>query len=240
MTSNPKDIVCITHECHVSTLQISFSDENFYRCKLCSRKLQEETLTRVFTLKNPFKPVKYITHDLALIPSNGNFLEDFKNKTGLHIGIVNNSGSVIQFNEDGFSHFDLSQDGRWQQCLPLNFFENLCIRNNDTTIQREVLVAAWNQEFRNIHIDKDKWTQEAYHGDNNNCFNFVLTFLTKFGDNELLCNHRNLIIPDKSLFCEQYVAPIIKPAVRYIALCRKLQADERLVDININETSETI
>ena len=100
----------------------------------------------------------------------GSFLEDYDNKSNLHIAVTDSQGEVVEFDQSGLRR-DRSE--YWQQCLVVNLAET------DPTVADMVRDPDWGEYWdlcleQTLRLD---WSKASYHSEDNNCFTFVLTFL---------------------------------------------------------------
>ena len=100
----------------------------------------------------------------------GSFLEDYDNKSNLHIAVTDSQGEVVEFDQSGLRR-DRSE--HWQQCLVVNLAET------DPTVADMVSDPDWGEYWdlcleQTLRLD---WSKASYHSEDNNCFTFVLTFL---------------------------------------------------------------
>lgn len=185
------------------------------------------------SLKYPFKDISEIKFDFVLIPTKGNFLDGFNNKTGLHIAIVTDQYNILEFNHNGICIGDYKNQ-RWRQCLQLNFM-NYCIdrilEQNDISIKNkmiQLLETKW-LEALGMTNNNVQWCKLNYECDNNNCFDFVLAFINSFVNSlteydefkKLNASLINLTC-DKVKFCQDFVVPVTKKAAIYISMNRKV------------------
>ena len=100
----------------------------------------------------------------------GSFLEDYNNKSNLHIAVTDSQGEVVEFDQSGLRR-DRSE--HWQQCLVVNLAET------DPTVADMVRDPDWG-EYWDLCLEQTlslDWSKASYHSEDNNCFTFVLTFL---------------------------------------------------------------
>lgn len=233
-------IICFNHNCIAKNCVsiILKKDENKLVCQSCGlsgKHTSVEPLVRFAEIAYPFKDVsKDVRYDLVLIPSQGSFLENFNNGTGLHIGIVQEIGQVLEYDRSGIKWCnDTSSQQRWSQCLDLKFIDHLMLPgvgcNQD---RRKGFERLWDQAIDELkRSDNSRWTEANYRDDENNCFDFVLSFVLilmglVFNDSsEYDGGHASQLrrkIVDKKDFCQNFVVPQTKLAARYISLNRRL------------------
>lgn len=225
---NESSIICWTCSHYEDNVRISFgtdtddpSETFIHDGELCRRSVK-----RLSCLPYPFCAPQSIDHDLLLIPSRGTFLNDFNNRTGLHIGISSGSGTVVEYDRTGIKLSDVIQDDRWQQCLRLKFIENLMFEASID--DNHHLHSLWIKSIEVLISNKCEWNSQAYHSDHNNCFDFALNFiniLLNFMDVAKLASNLSEIrnkTSDKIVFCRIFVLPQTQQAARYISLYRKL------------------
>ncbi|XP_023320239.1 MKRN2 opposite strand protein isoform X2 [Eurytemora carolleeae] len=124
-----------------------------------------------FAVPSPFKKAVDFPCSIVIKPTKGNFLDDYSNKSNLHIAVTDSSGEVYEFDRQGL-HRDRTYD--WENCLVLD------LSGADPLVLEMIQDPDWG-EYWDICLNQtagsDAFTRENYHEDDNNCFNFVLSFL---------------------------------------------------------------
>lgn len=210
-------IICAVSRYDDSVIKIFFEGDE---------KGSDESLERLVDLPFPFINGTEVKCDFVLIPSRGTFLHDFKNTTGLHIGVTDDSGGFLEFNHDGLS-YTCGSSKKWHQCLKLNLRQQLqgVINCSQITTNHWIEVV---QSFR--HCKDMRWSKQSYNGEHNNCFDFVLEFIQSLVIKMLKSNRidesslLNARLNDKAEFCKSFVAPETMRIARYITLHRKLSS----------------
>lgn len=214
-------IVCLAHRCDQSNIETAFRGDKSPTCKKCALK-------DLITLPFPFTDASLVSYDLVLIPSRGSFLADFNNTVGLHIGIIGEAGKILEFDHRGI-RFSNPGDKKWTCCLRLNFIRSLLGENME---DRAFVLNAWRQTFVEISnpTQSNNLTRD-YNLDQNNCFDFVLKFLSFWmqllGVGYPLDENVSVSLRDKVEFCKSFVLPETRKMARYISVYRKLRGESK-------------
>lgn len=209
-------IVCLTHECNRSALEIAFHNEK-PTCKECDWK-------ELITIPFPFRNGSTVMYDFVLRPSRGSFLSDFNNKIGLHVGITRETGQILEYDHQGLKCTS-PHDERWACTQQLNFVESLLGEDVEKELHIQL---AWQQSFETLLASKvAKFTKQGYDSVKNNCFDFVLqfviTWLEFLNDRYQIDEEMRQKLQDKTKFCEFFVVPKTREMAKYISLYRKLE-----------------
>lgn len=220
-------ILCLRHSCSEHRMRIMWERAKVddYMCNKCRVQDPDNSMQELTRLKYPFYTSQQVRYDLLLIPSMGNFLDDYRSATGLHIGIASGQGTIIDFSHAGINS-ESQRDVRWQQCIRLNFMEKLFgsrYSKHLTTTNRD-----WDTSIEQLlQRDSTRWIVKAYHESNNNCFDFILKFIQVFIS--MNKNYEKSIptevlecFEDKIKFCHVFVIPETKAASRYICTYKRL------------------
>ena len=197
MKLNNSEIICFKH-CDSRPV---FCKKLPATCPVCSEKILSYIL-EPSTIPYPCGNATENPCSIAVRPSAGNFLDDYKPTDDLHIAIVNSQGRIFEFDRGGLMVDDFVS---WKDCLCLDGAP-------------ESWYSHWDSAL--CHLCNDtKWREENYKQDSTNCFSFVMDFL------ELL-NYSRLQFLDKEQMCESIVLPKIREALRYISIYRELKFRE--------------
>lgn len=145
---------------------------------------------------------------IVIKPTKGDFLDDYKSKSNLHIALTTSKGFVVEFDSKGV-HRDRTLD--WNRCIVIDNFgsPNIC-RDPD-----------WGEYWDHClgeTLKSPHWTVEDYDEDGHNCFAFVLSFLRTLKQNPFSTAAAN-----KFEFCERYILPKTTSAAKYICVYRKIK-----------------
>ncbi|XP_027197372.2 MKRN2 opposite strand protein-like [Dermatophagoides pteronyssinus] len=192
------------------------------RCPLCEKEIlkrdvdntdeiefddDDHSIKEIKSLPNPLKAANKSKCALAIRPTKGDFLSDYKNTSDLHICLTMSDGKIVEFDDKGAR---VSEDGNeWQSCLIINMFDYLPAKINNH----------WDIKLREFIANK-RWAKSEYHSADNNCFDFVLEFLRSLNMKQFETS-----IESKTKFCETFIVPRTKLLARYISLFRKIRSD---------------
>jgi len=155
---------------------------------------------------------------IVIKPTKGNFLVDYTNRSNLHIAITDSQGEVVEFDESGVRK-DRTED--WNQCLVVN------LQETDPMVADMVQDPDWG-EYWDLCLENTlhthDWSMESYHVEENNCFTFVLAFLTMLNQHPFTG-----WASSKVSFCQKLILPKTVLAAKYIMLFRKLQENMGVV-----------
>ena len=176
-------------------------------CPLCKGDVYTTPMkVPLFRLPSPFVHSREARYCVVLKPTHGTFLEDYLNAANLHVGVTDSLGAVFDFNEKGVNR---SIEG-WDQCVCVTVLRSYS----------EKCTAIWDPKLHQ-HSASDAWLSRKYSQTDNNCYDFVLSFL------RLLRLHDNIpSMGSRPKFCEKFIVPKTTEAARYISLYRKLLAED--------------
>ncbi|XP_018303149.1 MKRN2 opposite strand protein [Mycetomoellerius zeteki] len=197
--NNDPGIICFRH-CktkNVFCMQIPAT------CPVCSLQMQNFIIDP-FRVPYPF--ANATPTSVVIRPSQGSFLDDYDvTPDDLHIGIVNSSGGIVEFDKEGLIINDIT---KWTDCIVL-----------------ELVPAAWTAQWDEtlLLMSKDlKWKSINYNAINMNCFNFVLEFINNLG-------YRDLRFESKEELCERLILSKMYKVMRYLSLYSTLKDQEYLL-----------
>lgn len=166
-----------------------------------------------FRLPSPFRRGYNHPRHLLIRPSKGSFLHDYQMYDDLHIGITDSMGTVYDYSHGGIN----VRSKAWSQCLIIN------IPSSSSS--------AWDEAL-NLHIEQTKtslYAEDAYDGEVNNCFDFVLDFLRSLSLNagseqteEKRTQTEETRRKTREMFTKSQLLPAIERAMKYILVYRKL------------------
>jgi len=207
-------ILCFEH-CSRKVFSVSNLPE---QCPSCSTDLLDCDLKiPPFAVPSPFKRAQDFPCSIVIKPTKGTFLADYTNKSHLHIAITDSQGDVVEFDQGGV-HRDRTTD--WGQCLVVGLAES------EPLVADMVGDPDWGEYWdlclgRTLEGD---WTRETYSEEDNNCFTFVLDFLTQLNQHPF-----TEWASSKVSFCQKLILPKTVLAGKYIMLFRKLQQNQGLI-----------
>jgi len=207
-------ILCFEH-CGRKVFSVSSLPE---QCPSCSTDLLDCDLKiPPFAVPSPFKRAIDFPCSIVIKPTKGTFLTDYTNKSHLHIAITDSRGDVVEFDQGGV-HKDRSLE--WAQCLVVGLAEA------EPRVADMVGDPDWGEYWdlclaRTLERD---WSREMYSEEENNCFSFVLTFLTELNQHPFTG-----WASSKVSFCQKLILPKTVLAGKYIMLYRKLQQHQGLI-----------
>lgn len=208
MANDP--IVCFQHcQTDASLLCLSLPPT----CPLCEGDVYSTPMkVPPFRLPSPFLHSCEARYCVVLKPTHGTFLEDYSNAANLHVGVTNSRGAVYDYNEKGVNR---SLEG-WDQCVCVPILQKY----------DETCIALWDQKLEQ-HSAYDTWHPERYSQTDNNCYDFVLSFLRLLGLQDTIP-----AIASRAEFCDKFIVPKTTEAARYISLYRKLLQEDVAVQYN--------
>lgn len=203
------------------------------KCSVCDEPISDDTSNWVTKFPCPFEQAKDIQCDLVIALSAGQFGVGFEGQSGIHIGICDSKGQVLEFDKDGILFGARPRHNLiWRQCARLDFLTQLGLSGNVEGIR-----VIWDETVETMRAIE---TTEPYDDNTNNCLNFVQTFLCKF----ITQVAKEGLIPanqqvdeltkrcsDKVEFCRHFVLAKTKQLARYIALEQKLQAGGQFMSL---------
>lgn len=212
---DPPHIICFEH-CEKKV----FSSLCLPRqCPTCSTDLLDCDLKiPPFVVPSPFKRAQDHPCSIVVKPTKGDFLNDYINKSNLHIALTNSAGFVVEFDQEGV-HRDRTLE--WNQCLVIN------LQEADPMGADIVQDPDWG-EYWDLCLDtvlsSTSWTRDNYNEADNNCFAFVLDFLTTLKQNPFSGWAQSRVD-----FCQRFVLPKTVMAGKYIMLYRKLRDNNGII-----------
>lgn len=199
--NNDPGIVCFRH---CSTKNV-FCQHVPVTCPVCLLQMQNFVVDP-FRVPYPFANAIHSPTSIIIRPSRGSFLDNYDvTCDDLHIGIVNSSGGILEFDKEGLITNDMA---RWTDCIAL-----------------EVIPVAWTAQWDEtlLLMSKNlKWKSVNYNAISMNCFNFVLDFFNNLG-------YPDLRFVSKEDLCERLILLKMQNAVRYVSLYRALKDQEYLL-----------
>lgn len=166
-------------------------------CPLC----QKSTTTFIlepFQIPFPFTKATENPTSIVIRPSSGDFLNNFNTNSDLHIGIVNSTCHIFEFDKRGLTKNDFT---KWTNCFALKLVPSSWELHWDETLETT--------------CQSLKWQSHNYDDKLMNCFNFVIEFLR-------LLKYESVQFMTKEDMCEAFILPKLQEALRYISLYRKL------------------
>ncbi|XP_041479195.1 MKRN2 opposite strand protein-like [Lytechinus variegatus] len=151
-------------------------------------------------------------HCLAIKPTYGSFLQTYMPGHFLHAGISNSKGVVYNYDDNGI-HQDSSS---WEQCVVIPLLS--C---HDYEMKQE-----WDTELHQLSMSSG-WTQERYHEEINNCFDFVVGFLNHIDYNQTV-KHISKPITREEL-CQDYIVSMTTKAAQYISIHHAIRKDGYII-----------
>lgn len=204
---NDPGIICFQH-CRSKI----FAIDVLPKCPECDADLSDnDNAFHMIPFRLPYPFVIPHQHPCSIVlrPTNGDFLNDYFNAMNLHIAITTSTGTIVEFDQDGWmeTRKDCSRQAQlWGQSLvvdsvPIAWHEH------------------WDTVLHNMRSTAEqKWTAQLYDEDRYNCYTFVLEFLQRVQYGSLSTAAQN-----RSTFCEQYIIPRTTAAGKYISLYRKIR-----------------
>lgn len=199
--NNDPGIVCFRH---CSTKSV-FCRRILTTCPLCLSQMQN-FIVDPFRVPYPFANATHRPTSVVIRPSRGSFLDDYDAlRDDLHIGIVDSSGGIVEFDKEGLIVNDVAG---WTDCIAL-----------------EVVPAAWTVQWDEtlLLMTKDfKWKSVYYNAISMNCFDFVLEFFNNLG-------YADLRFASKEDLCKRLIMSKMHNAIQYVSLYRGLKDQEYLL-----------
>ncbi|XP_024941220.1 MKRN2 opposite strand protein [Cephus cinctus] len=196
MNSDP-GILCFLH-CSSKSV---FCKKVPEKCPICQEFLSTFML-EPFRLPYPFVNAADNPNTIIIMPSQGDFLNNYNASNDLHIGIVNSNGTIFEYDKNGLV---IDDNLKWQCCLAF-----------------KIISESWESHWDNAIdiISKDsKWSVTNYNENTNNCFSFVIAFLKKLV-------YKDFEFTNKEDICKMLILPKIQDALRYISFYRKLKESD--------------
>lgn len=212
-----RSILCFEH----CEKRIFSMDELPSSCIICDTPIFNCQLKiPPFAVPSPFQRATDFPCSIVIKPTKGNFLEDYTNKSNLHIAITNSDGNIFEFDRGGLR---CDRPEEWNSCLVLDL-------GDDPLLQDIVEDPDWG-EYWDLCLDKtyssNKFSKESYDEDENNCFNFVLTFLTSLNQAPFTG-----WAASKVEFCQKLILPKTVMAAKYIMLYRKVRDHQGIMVVD--------
>ncbi|KAL0131800.1 hypothetical protein PUN28_002982 [Cardiocondyla obscurior] len=198
--NNDPGIICFRH-CSAKNV---FCFRVPATCPMCSSEIQN-FITDPFRVPYPFANAAHSPTSVVIRPLRGSFLDYNVTSDNLHIGIVDSTGSILEFDKEGLIKNDTA---RWTDCIAL-----------------EIIPAAWAARWDETLLlmsNDPKWKSVYYNAISMNCFNFVLEFFNNLG-------YMDLRFESKEDLCERLILLKMHNAIRYISLYRALKDEEYLL-----------
>jgi len=199
--NNDPGILCFRH-CSAKSV---FCRRIPATCPVCSRQMQN-FIVDPFRAPYPFANATHSPTSVVIRPSRGSFLNDYDvTRDDLHIGIVDSSGGIVEFDKEGLITNDIAN---WTDCIAL-----------------EVVPAAWTaqwDETLSLMLKDLKWRSVNYNAISMNCLNFVLEFFNNLG-------YTGLRFASKEDLCERLILLKMYNAIQYVSLYRVLKDQEYLL-----------
>ncbi|GFS86401.1 MKRN2 opposite strand protein [Trichonephila clavipes] len=204
---NDPGIICYQH-CRKKEKVFSFNLPDI--CNFCNAELSSTEL-RIppFRIPYPFRDATKEPNSIVIKPTYGDFLNNYRNSSDLHIGVTDSTGFIYEYDDNGVVK---SKNQTWFQCLPIKVIDRM----------NSSLKQYWDKILYSVFI-QNSWTADRYDSEKHNCYSFVLTFLKSLNLQEL-CPY----LRDKTIFCQQFVSPQARVAAKYICLFRQLK-DQNIV-----------
>lgn len=183
----------------------------------CGTALKDcDFLLSPFQLPSPFSKAVEYPCSIAIKPTEGTFLRDYRSGHNLHIGLTDSQGKVHEFAEYGL-HSD--SDDNWNQCIVINL---LAKEFHPVISEDPDWKEYWDWTLSQM-VASGQWNTNTYHRDAMNCFDFVLTFLKALRQEPF-----SSLARDKVDFCQRVILPKTSLAGKYIRLFRKLEDTDGL------------
>ncbi|GIX96731.1 MKRN2 opposite strand protein [Caerostris darwini] len=174
-------------------------------CNFCNAQLSNvELRIPPFRIPYPFRDATKEFNCIVIKPTHGDFLNNYKNSSDLHIGVTDSAGYIYEYDVNGITK---SKTQAWYQCLPIKVMDKM----------NSPLKIYWDEILHNV-FDQNFWTIERYDSEEHNCYSFVLAFLRSLHLQEL-----DPYLYNKTIFCQQFVSPQARIAAKYISLYRQLK-----------------
>jgi len=208
-------ILCFEH-CGARVFSLGRLPSNCPSCQVnllhCDLKIPP------FAVPSPFKRAVDYPCSIVVKPTKGNFLDDYTNKSNLHIAVTDSRGQVYEFDRAGL-RMDRTFD--WENCLVLD------LAGADPQVEDIVQDPDWGEYWDlclNQTSAKHIFTRDMYSEDDNNCFNFVLTFLVSLNQTPFTGWAES-----KVEFCQRLILPKTVMAAKYIMLYRKVKGNGGMI-----------
>lgn len=194
---NDPGIVCFRH-CPTKSV---FCKNVPATCPVCLSHIQH-FLVVPFRIPYPLTNAVHNPTSVVIRPARGNFLEDYDATRDLHIGIVDSTPNIVEFDKNGLIVNDVT---RWTDCVAF-----------------KVVPIAWTVQWDDtlsLMLRDHKWRYVNYNENTMNCFDFVLEFFNNLG-------HENLKFASKEDLCTKLLLSRIQNVIRYSSLYRTLKNQE--------------
>jgi len=167
-------------------------------CPLCGCDINSSPMRLPpFRLPTPFSSSKSQPFSLIIKPTNGSFLQDYKQGDDLHIGISNSNCDIYSFDQQGLCIVE-----PWLQCLVIPVSEM-------SKIHPGMLDKVLNDSLTDC-----RWIKERYNESQYNCYTYVLDMLLRVRGLEEGC--------DKVTFSSKILLPSTTRAASYVDLYRRI------------------
>jgi hypothetical protein len=221
------DIFCWKHDCDTATVQFSHFKSD--KCLLCFKSVSP--LPNLISLPYPYDEVTQVECDLVVATAFDQPEPAFK---GMHIGICDGHGKVLEFDKAGLLFDDsLRRDLVWRRCIRLNFLDQIGLGANKNIDEIRTM---WQRVVTSIRTTQ---TLAPYDNESNNCLNFIQMFLCEFMQVAKMDGHLSSQQVDELLkytstkveLCRHFVLSKTKQLARYMALERKLKAGVNVLQL---------
>lgn len=170
-------------------------------CPVCSSHIQDFFIVP-FRIPYPLVNAAHNPTSVVIRPARGSFLEDYDATRDLHIGIVDSTGNIVEFDSDGLIVNDVA---RWTDCIAF-----------------KVVSVAWTVQWDDtisLMLRDLKWRSVNYNEITMNCFDFVLEFFNNL-------EHGDLKFASKEDLCNKLILSRIQSVIKYSSLYRALKVQE--------------
>lgn len=208
-----QDLICFEH-CDKKI----FALETPEQCPGCETPLSDcQFRFPPFTLPTPFSRARDYPCSIAIKPTKGTWLDDFRPGDNLHIAVTTSEGDVVEFDGKGLH---ANRADRWDRCLVVNLLSGQLVDSD--MVQDPDWGEYWDWTLdATMRSTSPVWNAVSYDENHHNCFTFVLSFLRALRQRPF-----SEWAEDRVDFCRQFVLPKTKVAAKYIGLYRKLRDSE--------------
>lgn len=170
-------------------------------CPVCSSYIRD-FFVDPFRIPYPLTNAIHNPTSVIIRPARGSFLEDYDATRDLHVGIVDSTGNIVEFDRNGLIVNDMV---RWTGCVAF-----------------KVVSVAWTVQWDDtlsLMLKDLKWKPINYNEITMNCFDFVFEFFNNLG-------HGDLKFASKEDLCKKLILSRIQNVIRYSLLYRALKDQE--------------
>ncbi|EFN86011.1 MKRN2 opposite strand protein [Harpegnathos saltator] len=173
-------------------------------CPVCSSHIHDFFIIP-FRVPYPLTNAGHNPTSVVIRPARGSFLEDYNAAQDLHIGIVDSTSNIVEFDRNGLI---VNNVMKWTDCVAF-----------------KVVPVAWTVQWDNTlssMLRDPKWKSANYNEISMNCFDFVLEFFN-------ILSYEDLKFTSKEDLCRRLILSKIQNVIKYSSLYKVLKNQEYVI-----------